>query len=222
MSGLRAKQTVTTIDLLRHGECEGGEIWRGHVDVALSHKGWQSMRRSVASLDDKQWDRIVSSPLQRCAEFAREVAEGNSIELSLRQSFKEVNFGDWDGRPSKEVWREQKQQVLEFFKDPQNFAPPNGESLAQLRERLIPAWQQLVEECKGEHVLLVQHGGTIRVLLGWLLNMPLEAVVRLDVPYASISRIRVFHSDDGTEPFPSLAFFNHGCDISPVVGDTDG
>lgn len=218
MSAIMSKHTVTTIDLLRHGECEGGEIYRGHVDVALSEQGWQSMQRSIDSLEDPHWQRIVSSPLQRCARFAETVAEGYQVPLELDDAFKEVSFGDWDGKPSKQVWQQHRDQVLQFFTEPETCAPPNGESLLQLQQRLVPAFEQLVERCQGEHILLVQHGGTIRALLGWLLNMPLKSVLQFDVPYASLSRIRVFTDHDSQRPpFPSLVFFNRGCAIEPVT-----
>lgn len=218
MSDFMSKHTVTTIDLLRHGECEGGEIYRGHTDVALSEKGWQSMQRSIDSLDDPHWHRVVSSPLQRCARFAETVAKGYDLPVELDAAFKEVNFGDWDGRPGEDVWRDHKDQVMKFFTEPDTFTPPNGESLKQLQDRLVPAFQNLVEQHKGEHILLVQHGGTIRALLGWILNMPLKSVLQFDVPYASLSRVRIFTDDDSErQPFPSLVFFNRGCEVKPVA-----
>jgi len=217
MSDFLNKHTVTTIDLLRHGECEGGEIYRGHIDVALSEQGWQSMQRSVDSLGDPHWHRVVSSPLQRCARFAETVAKGYDLPIELNEAFKEVNFGDWDGMPSKQVWRDHKEQLMKFFTEPDTYAPPNGESLLQLQQRLVPAFEQLVEQHQGEHILLVQHGGTIRALLGWILNMPLKSVLQFDVPYASLSRVRVFHDlDSERKAFPSLVFFNRGCEIKQV------
>ncbi len=57
---------TTTIDLLRHGACEGGEIFRGSSDVALSEQGWQQMRAAIAD-ETAPWQAVVSSSLQRCA-----------------------------------------------------------------------------------------------------------------------------------------------------------
>ena len=49
---------TTTIDLLRHGQCEGGEIFRGSTDVALSEAGWQQMRH--ATQEEDNWDRVIT------------------------------------------------------------------------------------------------------------------------------------------------------------------
>ena len=57
----------THVDLLRHGEVEGGERYRGSTDDALSARGWEQMRAAVG--DACAWTGIVSSPLKRCAEF---------------------------------------------------------------------------------------------------------------------------------------------------------
>jgi alpha-ribazole phosphatase len=60
---------------------------------------------------------------------------------------------------------------------------------------------------RGEHILLVAHGGTIRVLLAQVLAMPLTRIANLDVPYASASRVRIHHSE-GQPDFISLVFHN--------------
>ena len=59
---------TTIIDLLRHGEVEGGEIIRGSTDDKLTDEGWAQMQNALQG--DIQWDVIISSSLLRCAEFA--------------------------------------------------------------------------------------------------------------------------------------------------------
>ena len=95
----------TCIDFLRHGECEGGEIFRGSgSDVALTDKGWQQMRGSVQELSG--WDSIITSPLQRCRRFATEQSERLSIPLTENTNWREIHFGDWEGRLMADVWKE--------------------------------------------------------------------------------------------------------------------
>jgi len=202
--------TLTTIDLLRHGECQGGEIYRGSTDVPLSENGWQQMASSLAServlAGEEPWQRIVTSPLRRCRLFAESQAKTMGIPLHINDAFREMHFGDWEGRTLKEVWQADREAVSRFYADPGSAPPPNGESMQQVQERLLPAWDTLIETHAGEHLLLIQHGGTIRILLSWLLQMPLAAVTRLDIPYASLSRITVF--DDGQQQMPTLVFLN--------------
>ncbi len=196
---------TTTIDLLRHGECEGGHVYRGRLDFPLSAIGWQQLRDKTQNID--VWTQIVTSPLQRCALFAQEVAERCSKPLSIMEDFREVDFGDWEGRLIDDVWREQGSDVRRFFADPVNAAPPNGEPMREFEQRVLSAWQQLLQTLRGEHILLVAHGGTIRVLLAHVLSMPLQRIVSLDVPYASASRIRIHHSAEFSD-FSTLVFHN--------------
>ena len=197
--------TVTTIDLLRHGECEGGDVYRGSLDVPLSASGWEQLRASAGDFAD--WDRIVSSPLQRCARFAEELAERHALPLVIQEAFREVHFGDWEGRAIADVWREQGSHVRRFFADPVNAAPPNGEPLAEFEQRVLAGWHALLQAHRNERVLLIAHGGTIRVLLAHVLGMPLTRIANLEVPYASASRIRIHHSE-GQPDFVSVVFHN--------------
>ena len=59
--------------LLRHGECEGGAILRGRVDVPLSETGWQQMSAAVAA-QASVCSAIYSSTSRRCADFAQALA----------------------------------------------------------------------------------------------------------------------------------------------------
>lgn len=210
MSRKAQAHTITTIDLLRHGECQGGEIYRGSTDVPLTENSWQQMESSIASeltmTGSCPWGKIISSPLQRCSLFAESKATAFNIPVLVDEAFREMHFGDWEGRTIKEVWKSDPDAVTAFYTDPGSVSPPNGESMQRLQDRLLPAWQDVVASHAGQHLLLVQHGGTIRVLLSWLLQMPLGAVTRLEIPYASLSRIKVF--DNGEQQFPSLVFMN--------------
>lgn len=189
---------VTHIDLLRHGACEGGDIYRGSSDVALTEAGWQQMAAALSPFDG--WQRLVSSPLSRCRHFAEVLAEKRNLPLTLAPGFRELCFGEWEGQRVKAVWERDPQGVSAFYANPLAVTPPGGEPIADVCERIAAAWQTLLQDCRGEHVLLICHGGIIRLLLCQLLGMPVSAMMRLEVPYASLSRLRVYHSDEGDSP----------------------
>ena len=67
--------SVTTIDLLRHGQTVADDILRGRIDVALSDNGYQQMQSSIAPHCDEHfpWQHVISSPLKRCAAFAEDI-----------------------------------------------------------------------------------------------------------------------------------------------------
>jgi broad specificity phosphatase PhoE len=51
------------------------------------------------------WDRIISSPLRRCREFAERTATVSNIPLEIDEQWQEIDYGDWDGMPIDE-WRQ--------------------------------------------------------------------------------------------------------------------
>ncbi|MCF7981287.1 MAG: histidine phosphatase family protein [Pseudomonadales bacterium] len=203
----------TTIDLLRHGECEGGEIYRGHTDVALTDSGWRQMQESLRLVDPPwPWQRIITSPLQRCQQFTHHLAEEIGIPWETNASFREIHFGDWDGKPVQEVWDSDPEQAQQFILNPAKLSPPNGEKMFDFQQRVLSGWQETISHCHDEHILCVQHGGTIRIILAHILHMPLNAIGRLHVPYAALSRIRVYHDRDNHHP---VLIFHNPVTLSP-------
>lgn len=197
--------TETIIDLLRHGECEGGEIYRGSTDVALSQTGWQQMHSS-ASMVAPQWQHIVSSPMQRCAKFAAELAQQHQRELSHHHDLAETFFGDWEGRLIKDVWSQDTQRVSAWAANPRDNSPPNGEPTAAFMARVSGAFDSLAQQFQHQHIGLVIHGGVMRVILAHILNTPFNGFSTIDVPYACLSRIKIFHTERGE--FRQLVFHN--------------
>lgn len=193
----------TFVDLLRHGTPEGGARYRGHLDDPLSPEGWRQMRAAVGS--SVPWQRVVSSPLIRCAAFAGEFAAGHALPLRLDEGFKEISFGDWEGRRIAEVFETEAAAVSRYWQDPVAHTPPGAEPLRDFSRRVIAAWDRSLAAHSGEHLLLVTHGGVIRAILAHVLGMPLSAVLRLEVPVAALSRIRI-QPDVNGRPAPSLVF----------------
>ena len=201
----------TCVDFLRHGECQGGEIFRGSgTDVELSDNGWQQMRDSVQGITS--WDSIISSPMQRCRRFAVEQSERLAIPMVENSSWREIYFGDWEGRIIADVWREAPDLVANYFKDPYSDTPHNGEAVSVVAERLQTAWDALLNEHRNQHVLVVQHGGTMRILLALILGMPATAMNHFEVPFACLTRLKVFHRP-GHSNYPLLVSHNTGLDL---------
>lgn len=189
---------VTTIDLLRHGEPEGGPKYRGSLDEPLSERGWAQLYAAVGA--HPPWELVVSSPLKRCAEFAQALGQQQGMGVEIEPGFREMRFGDWEGRTAAEVMAATPEAVQRFWRDPLGYPPPGGEPLQDWAAGVTVAWQALLAGHRGQHVLLLSHGGTMRVILCHLLEMPLRRLWRLDIPYATLSRIRIYGNDHDAEP----------------------
>ena len=193
---------TTVIDLIRHGEPRGGHIYRGQLDHRLTDKGWQQMRAAVAQAAD--WQYIVTSPLSRCAAFATELAQRLNIPLQSQASFMEIAFGDWEGKSAQQLELENKAEFYAFYDDPVNNTPPQAESLLAFEQRVLSAWNALLAQYQDKHVLVVGHAGMMRMIISHVLQMPVDAMYRLHIPHAGISRISV--TSDGARAYPQLLF----------------
>lgn len=191
------------LDLLRHGEPVGGRRYRGGIDDPLSERGWKQMRNAMKRVHGHQV--VWTSPLSRCRDFAQALAEERSLACRVEPAFEEIGFGEWEGRTARELAETEAEAQRRFWADPIHCTPPGAEPLPAFRERVADGLRRLREAHDGQHVLVVGHGGLIRVLMLEALRLPLEAFTRIQVPYASISRLRL---DPDPEVSPILMFHN--------------
>jgi alpha-ribazole phosphatase len=171
------------VHLLRHGETEGGVRYWGGMDVALSSRGWLQMSTAVAG---GCWDLIVSSPLRRCAAFAEALAQGLGVSCRLETDLREMSFGTWEGYSTAELMQRDAECLRLFWSDPSVHTPPGGEPLAELHARVMAVWQGLSTASDSGRLLIVTHGGPIRVLKAVQSRTPLSALLSIDVPHATL------------------------------------
>ncbi|MEW6036640.1 MAG: alpha-ribazole phosphatase family protein [Pseudomonadota bacterium] len=190
-----------TVDLLRHGEVDGGLCLGRGWDVPLNGRGWSQLRAMPP--EPPPWTGIATSPLLRCAEFAGELAGRLGLELRVDERLSELGFGDWEGRPWSEVYDHHGEQLREFQRRPDRNPAPGGEHYPDFERRVAAAWEDLLGLPGERHWLVVTHAGTIRAILRRVLEFPASRWFGIDVPHACLSRI-VRDGDDA----PRLVF--HG------------
>ena len=179
---------MTLLGLLRHGEVEGGNCLRGHTDDPLTSNGLDQMWNSVEN--NQNWSRVIASPLKRCAEFASAFANHNSIPLELNENLMEMNFGEWEGRSTADLMDESPNLLANFWKDPDLYPPPGGEALSRFEARVLQARDSIVDLFAEQRILLVTHGGVIRVLLCHARRMPVRKLLDIDVKHGAMFTLR--------------------------------
>lgn len=177
------------LDLLRHGETELGGGFRGSLDDALTATGWAQMRAAVAAAGP--WDALVSSPLQRCAAFARELAARQGLPLQLEADLRELHFGAWEGRSAAELMQTDSAALGRFWADPYAFTPPDGEPMAQFEARVLAAVERMQREHGGRRVLLISHGGVLRLLLARARGLAREQLLQVEVGHGDLFALQV-------------------------------
>lgn len=177
------------LELLRHGETELGGGLRGSLDDALTAKGWAQLREAV--VDAGPWDRVVSSPLQRCARFAEELAEQRGLPLSLEADLQELHFGAWEGCSAAELMHRDAEALGQFWSDPYAFTPPQGEPLLAFEARVLAALARLQAQHNGQRILVLTHGGVMRLLLARARSLPRHELLQVNVGHAERFRLRL-------------------------------
>lgn len=185
------------IDCLRHGEVVGKQKYRGITDDPLSDSGWIAMQAKTIG---KNWHQVISSPLQRCANFARDYSHSTQTPLTINPHFQEYNFGDWDGLTVNDIKQRGQDDLLQaFWQNPHHNPPPNAEKIADFHQRIQQGWQALLTTAientalTEKHLLLITHAGVIRALVSYILSIPDTHQMRIAIPLASMTGFRIDH-----------------------------
>lgn len=183
---------------VRHGKVNGPAALYGKTDVTLSVRGQQELLASLQRLhQETPIDYIFSSPLQRCVQAAENFATHHLLPISIMAELQECNFGDWDGIDFNLLQNEWL-QLEKFWQSPLSATPPNGENLQGFSSRINNAWQDIQTQQYCEHTLILCHGGTIRMVIADILNIPLESALfqQLHIDYCSHTRIDISDHPD--------------------------
>jgi alpha-ribazole phosphatase/probable phosphoglycerate mutase len=167
--------------LLRHGTPVGGRMYRGNLfDDPLTEEGWDQMKSSVTNLS---FDTIATSPMKRCSEFADYISKKSKIPYSIIEDFKEIGFGDWQGKTSHQIGEE----VVERFKnDPINNPVNNAENLYDFQKRVIKNYLEILDNLNPQNkLLIIAHAGVIRVIKSYILKLPIEKMFTMNIKSGS-------------------------------------
>ena len=175
--------------LIRHGESDGNVQRRfsGFKDVELTKKGIWQAKRLAYRLKELKVDAVYCSDLKRAQHTAKIIFRDRGIEIVTNPNLREMNFGIWEGYTFEEVkskygYGEEFNLWLENINEEINI--PQGESLVDLNNRVMTELGKILKKHKkvnnDETIVIVCHGGTIRVILRSILNLELKCMWRIE------------------------------------------
>lgn len=181
----------TRIYLVRHGEIEGSGQFRynGQTEVPLTPRGFEQYRALADRLKDEPLAACYTSDLSRCLEGAGIMCAGRGIGPIQRAELRELSFGDWEGLTWSELEERFPDQWRARMNDFVGYRAPGGESLNDLRERVLPLLCEIVERHRGERLLVVAHGGVNRVVLLDALGAPPSSMFRIEQDFGCLNII---------------------------------
>ena len=211
---------MATVILVRHGRTSAnvsGVLAGRTPGVRLDETGLAQAERTAARLAAVPLSAVVSSPLERCKQTAQAVLRaqresGRELRMLTDKGLTECDYGEWQGRPLKELAKEPLWKVVQTQPSAATF--PGGESLGAMQARVVDAVRRRDAAVEKEHGpgavwSAVSHGDLVKALLADALGMHLDLFQRLHVDPASISIVRY----TATRPFV-LATNTHDGDLS--------
>lgn len=170
------------IHLIRHTAVKNMDgICYGQSDVDLC----DDFLMSFANIKtDDRYDKVISSPLSRCTKLSDFLAFDYQIEPRL----KELNFGKWE----LQEWNAIDRNALQSWSDNYiNSAPPEGESLKAMQQRVVSFLEEIFDKHPCGKVLLVTHAGVIRIIISHIMKTPLKEMFSIKVGFGELIKVKM-------------------------------
>ncbi len=189
---------VGTLVLVRHGQSQWNleNRFTGWVDVPLSAAGEAEARKAGELLKGQQFDYAFTSALTRAQETLRiilEVIGQTNIPIARDQALNERHYGDLQGLNKDETANKFGKEQVHLWRRSFDIQPPNGESLRDTRDRVLPYYRAEIEPLvkQGKRVLVAAHGNSLRALVMTLDNISTQAIPDLNIPTGAPMRYRI-------------------------------
>jgi len=180
---------MTELLLLRHAEPENVAAYIGRGShPGLSAEGRRTAEAIAGSLAAQKPTVLASSSQVRALETLEPLSRRIGVEIEEIPDLDEMDFGEWEGLTWQEVEAREPEGWRAWLNDPWHFSAPGGETLHQLRDRVIPAVEALLDAHPKDRILVATHGGPIRVVLGHALLLDPAAYWSAAIDYAALCR----------------------------------
>lgn len=187
---------MATVILARHGRTSANAtgILAGRTPgVVLDEVGTAQAVAAAERLAGLDLAAAYTSPLERCQQTAALLLAGTALRAEVDEGLNECDYGDWAGKPMKELLTEDLWKVVQAH--PAGVLFPGGESMAAMSARSVAAVRGCDARVAAEHGdnaiwLAVAHGDVLKAVLADALGMHLDAFQRIVVDPASLSVIR--------------------------------
>ena len=159
--------------IVRHGETAAniGELTNGHFNVQLTRLGIKQAKLVAKRLSSEKFDKVFVSDLDRALNTLKEILKFHkNLEPEIREDLREQSKGIYENSPRHLIHEEMEKQGVEDY----NFLPEGGETLQNVRKKMIKFLKELIESYNGKNILIVGHGGPISCLLSYIDNQPIK------------------------------------------------
>jgi len=195
---------VTEFILIRHGETDWNlaRRFQGHQDIPLNDEGVRQAMGAARRLAERRREYqladepgrapalLLTSDLMRCRQTAEPVAAALGLAPLLEPRLRERTFGVLEGLTMDELRRDHADSFARWLAREPDFAVERAESLRVFAARVQGVMDDLLLRYAGRTLVLVTHGGVLDVVYRMGHGMPIEAPRKVEIPNASLNRLR--------------------------------
>ena len=173
---------------VRHGQ----SLWNkenkftGWVDIDLSEQGKEEAKKAAELLKEYKFDMVFTSVLKRAINTANIILESNSSKPTILRdkALNERHYGELQGLNKAEIGEKVGAEQLHIWRRSYDVAPPEGESLKDTQDRVIPYFEsEILPMIKsGKNVLISAHGNSLRALAMHLENISKDDISDINIP----------------------------------------
>ena len=177
---------------MRHGET----VWnterryQGMTDIELSEEGLRQAECAAKRFKNIKIDKIYASPLKRAMKTAEKIAAEKGLEIISEDDFREIHFGEWEGKTVPELTEKYGESYTNFIREPHKYGFPGEGSVENVINRIKPGIDRLIAEEKG-NVLIVSHGGIIRLMIMYIMGRDSSWFTKMWINNTGVSIVEI-------------------------------
>ncbi len=179
---------MTTLFLIRHAQSAANADGRiqGWLDSPLSQVGRQQVQALCERLRSTPLVAVYASPLARAADTAQGIAAAHNLVVTLDDQLKEYHMGQWTGLNRAEI--EALSPGIDLEAD-HELVVPGGETAQDMHDRVESFLREVTSRHADQAVAIVTHGGTLGMLVGTMLGLPIMRRHPFSFGNASVTEI---------------------------------
>ena len=189
---------MTRLILVRHGEsCANRQkIFAGNYNVDLEERGVLQAEKTAEYIKDNfKVDKLYASDLIRAYRTGECIGKALGLEVIPCKGIREICAGLWDGMLFEEIEEKYAESYAVWRNDVGKAQPPEGESIVEMKSRVMTAFTKIAEENDGKTVVCATHATPIRIMQSVVQTGGIENMK--DIPWVSNASVSIFEYDNG-------------------------
>ncbi len=186
------RKKPTVVLFVRHGRTPTtGQVLPGRAKgLHLGDEGVAQAERAaerIGALGKRRVKAVYASPMERTRQTAAPIAAALGQKVKIERGLLEADFGKWTGRKLADLYKRPEWEQVQKY--PSGFRFPEGESFAEMQQRMVGAVQKLVAAHPGQTIVAVSHADPIKAAVANAMGTHLDLFQRIVVGPCSISAI---------------------------------